>query len=409
MNSPQPKISPSARFRIAFIVSHPIQYYAPLYRELSKRVGFDVKVFYTWRDDRPAHDSKFQRNFAWDIPLMEGYDFEVVPNESHDPGTHHRAGLKNSSLVGRVKAWNPDAVQITGYNYISHGRAIRELSALGIPVIFRGDSHLLDGRGRWWKWLIKKKILTRIYRRPAAFACVGRANRNYYRAFGVPESKLFHVPHTIDVERFSGDDVESEARAGQWRQNLGISKDYMVFLYAAKFEARKRPLELLRAFGQAKLSKTALLFVGSGELEEKLKAEASKLRDSSSRIDFLSFQNQSVMPDVYRLGDVLVLPSGYGETWGLSVNEAQACGRPALVSDCVGCSQDIVRPGENGGIFRTDDWGGCGDALRRMAEIDWRSRRSKIREEAKAFDTSKGVDALIACLRSARGQTAGGN
>ena len=159
--------------RLAFIVSHPVQYYVPIYRDLAKRARNQetgdtrqetaeddaaevtaLKVFYTWRDAGPALDEKFGKEFAWDIPLMEGYDFEVVPNTSPDPGTHHRKGLINPDLVERVRAWQPDAVHITGYNYVSHGQAIKELSEAGIPVIFRGDSHLLDGRGPWWKWWI---------------------------------------------------------------------------------------------------------------------------------------------------------------------------------------------------------------------------------------------------------------
>ena len=422
--------------RLAFIVSHPIQYYVPVYRELAKRDGVTLKVFYTWRDAGPAQDVKFGKEFAWDIPLMKGYDFEVVPNTSTKPGTHHRRGLINPELAQRVKAWKPDAVHITGYNYVSHGQAIRDLSKAGIPVIFRGDSHLLDGLGPWWKWQLKKCFVSRIYRWPSAFTYVGQNNRDYYRAFGVPERKLFPVPHTIEVGRFAEPHEELEAKALAWRRELGIPDDHFVFLYAAKLEPRKRPMELLEAFLAADLPKTTLLFVGSGELEEALhervrrssqssvdssqhkKTEDSQLTaesraaggdrspqrptdtaNSAHRVVFLPFQNQSVMPVVYRLGDALVLPSGYGETWGLAVNEAQACGRPSLVSDCVGCARDIVREGENGSVFRTDDWEACVRVMRKMANGEWRSKREAIRVGAWGFDTARGVDALLSGLR----------
>jgi len=433
---------------LAFIVSHPVQYYVPIYRELERRIRQTaeggrqaaecirqtedrllttddsaritaLKVFYTWRDAGPAKDVKFGKEFAWDIPLMEGYDFEVVPNTSSDPGTHHRGGLINPDLVERVKAWKPDAVHITGYNYVSHGQAIKELSKAGIPVIFRGDSHLRDGRGPWWKQWLKKSWLSKIYRCPQAFAYVGQANRDYYRAFGVPEQKLIHVPHTIEVGRFAEPNEELEAKALAWRRELGIPDEHFVFLYAAKLEPRKRPMELLEAFLQADLPKTTLLFVGSGELEEALKervrsssqtsgdsgqhrkTESRQLKTANSRgnVRFLEFQNQSVMPLVYRLGDSLVLPSGYGETWGLAVNEAQACGRPALVSDCVGCARDIVREGENGAVFRTDDWEDCVAKMRLMANGEWRTKREAIRVGAWGFDTARGVDALLSGLR----------
>jgi len=101
------------------------------------------------------------------------------------------------------------------------------------------------------------------------------------------------------------------------------------------------------------------------------------------------------MPLVYRLGDALVLPSGYGETWGLAVNEAQACGRPSLVSDCVGSARDIIRESENGIIVRTGDWEDCVRGMRQMVKIDWRSKREAIRARAREFDTARGVDALL--------------
>jgi glycosyltransferase involved in cell wall biosynthesis len=472
--------------RLAFIVSHPIQYYVPVYRGLAERIrqaderpkdqeltglkGEELerpkdeslgdekswrpntdncqlsaddsarisalKVFYTWRDAGPARDVKFGKEFAWDIPLMEGYDFEVVPNTSLEPGTHHRQGLINPDLVARVKVWKPDAVHITGYNYVSHGQAIKELSKAGIPVIFRGDSHLLDDRGPWWKWWIKKIFLSRVYRRPSAFAYVGQANRDYYRSFGVPERKLFPVPHTIEVGRFAEPNEQLEAKALVWRRELGIPDDHFVFLYAAKLEPRKRPMELLEAFLAADVPKTTLLFVGSGELEGALKErverdqKTKRLKDQKTMgpgghgttgptteektedcklhtancghcVLFLPFQNQSRMPLVYRLGDALVLPSGYWETWGLAVNEAQACGRPSLVSDCVGCARDIVREGENGMIFRTDDWKDCVAKMKRMVDGGWRTKRDAIRAGAWKFDTARGVEALLVVLASA--------
>jgi glycosyltransferase involved in cell wall biosynthesis len=430
--------------RLAFIVSHPIQYYVPIYRELAElarqrttgsqddktkgrheadrktdhglRTTDDktqvtaLKVFYTWRDAGPALDEKFGKTFSWDIPLMEGYDFEVVPNTSPDPGTHRRKGLINPDLVERVKAWKPDAVHITGYNYVSHGQAIKELSKAGIPVIFRGDSHLLDGRGPWWKWQLKKLFVSRVYHWPKAFSYVGQANRDYYRAFGVPENKLFHVPHTIEVGRFAEPNNELEAKALAWRRELGIPDENFVFLYAAKLEPRKRPDRLLESFVKADIPNTTLLFVGSGALEAALRSRVAGgewlvkgngvFEKGTKRVVFLEFQNQSAMPVVYRLGDVLVLPSGYAETWGLAVNEAQACGRPSLVSDCVGCARDIISEGKTGEVFRTDDWDDCIRVMRLMAHGEWRKKREAIRAGAVLYDTARGVDALLDSLSS---------
>jgi glycosyltransferase involved in cell wall biosynthesis len=83
-------------------------------------------------------------------------------------------------------------------------------------------------------------------------------------------------------------------------------------------------------------------------MEQELKQSAEKL----DNVKFLDFQNQSMMPAIYRLGDIFLLPSvGPGETWGLAVNEAMACGKPAITSDKVGCAKDLVINSENGYIY----------------------------------------------------------
>jgi glycosyltransferase involved in cell wall biosynthesis len=104
-----------------------------------------------------------------------------------------------------------------------------------------------------------------------------------------------------------------------------------------------------------------LLLVGSGPLEK----EVTSLAAGDSRIVRAPFRNQSEMPATYAAGDVLVLPSrGRSETWGLAVNEAFCLGRPVIVSDAVGCHEDLVTPGRTGWIFRSGDRGALAKTLR---------------------------------------------
>lgn len=385
--------------RIGIIVSHPVQYYVPLYRRLVEQREFEVRVFYTWHGGSEAVlDRGFGKKFAWDIPLTEGYPYEVVPNVSSEPGTHHFRGLQNPELLSRVLAWKPDVVHLTGYPYASHLQAMRGLASQGVPVLFRGDSHLLDDR-RGWKWWLTRAVLRRVYRWPAAFLCVGLANRAYYQACGVPTEKLFACPHSIEVERFAEPREQWEADALRWRSELGVRAGERVLLYAGKLEPKKRPLELMQAFLHEAPQEWRLLVLGDGQLGSQVQSLA---RLHPARIMTLPFQNQSRMPAVYRLGDLFVLPSAYAETWGLAVNEALACGRPVLVSDRVGCAADVVRPGRNGMIFRHDDWGHFGECLR-----DMDNRASSIADpasliaDARRFDipaTMAGLDAALTAV-----------
>lgn len=353
----------TGKIRLAIIVSHPIQYYAPLHQRLARRNDLDVKVFFTWHSaEAPVQDRGFGRPVAWDIPLTEGYAFELVSNVAADPGPHHFFGLRNPALVERVQAWSPDVVHITGWAWHSNFSALRTFAKRGIPILFRGDSHLLDSASQGPRWWIKQAVLRHVFTWPTAFLVVGAANRAYYEAFGVGADRLLPCPHSIDVRRFAEPSDEFERQAAQWRQQLGIESGSRVLLFAGKLERKKRPIELMRAVQALEDRNCVLILVGNGGQEEQVHALAT---NNPKRFRVLPFQNQSRMPIVYRLGDLFVLPSSYDETWGLAVNEAIACGRPVLVSNRVGCAADVVNS-SCGRVVNSDD----PDALvRSLAEM----------------------------------------
>lgn len=368
--------------RLAIIVSHPIQYYVPLYRRLSQRSDLELKVFYTWHGgERAILDEGFKKEVAWDIPLRDGYQFEIVPNVARKPGTHHFGGLRNPALTKRVLMWQPDVVHLTGYAYASHLRAMEVFHRQGLPILFRGDSHLLDG-GEGWKWLLKRALLTTIYRWPTVFLYVGQANREYYSRFGVPDPKLHYCPHSIEVSRFAEPNTKWEAEAREWRSGLGLSERQRVCLFVGKFEDIKQPIALMRAFLEMNDSDLVLVMVGDGELGPQVDMLARNFPD---RFRVLPFQNQSRMPVVYRLGNVVVLPST-SETWGLTVNEAFACGRPVLVSDRVGCAVDLVKSGQTGEVFRTGDWSDFKLKVRATLKLSETLNRPALIRFANSFD-----------------------
>ena len=380
--------------RLAIIVSHPIQYYVPLYQRLAQRSDVTIKVFFTWHTGQAAvEDHGFKTPVVWDIPLTEGYEFELVPNVSSHPGTHHFLGLRNPSLVEQVLSWRPDVVHITGWAWISHVLALRAFRKKGIPTLFRGDSHLLDLAPCGPRWWIKHALLKHVYSWPTGFLVVGAANRAYYEAFGVEPNRLFPCPHSIDVGRFVDPSKVLEREAAQWREQLGIACDRCVLLFAGKFERKKQPLELMRAVLALNNLDPVLVMVGSGELG----AEVNGLAASNpERFRVLPFQNQSRMPVVYRLGNLFVLPSAFGETWGLAVNEALACGRPVLVSDRVGCAADVV-DASCGRVFSQADPSALVVALKEMiGEKDKLSKMGQMAtERAWLFDVSHTEAALI--------------
>lgn len=344
-------MNPPPGIRLAVVLSHPIQYYSPWFRWLAANTGIDLRVFYLWDSGTSVrHDPQFQKAFQWDVDLLSGYSSEFVPNLSRQPSTHRFGGLKNPSLGARLDAWKPDAVLLYGYKSMSHLRAIAWARGARVPVIFRGDSHLLGRPVPGW---MRALPLRWLYGRISAFTYVGRANRAYFEAFGVPKEKLFYSPHSVDDRLFNPGDPRHRLAAEAIRRELALPGGTRVVLFAGKLVAHKQPRELLMAFLDLKLPNAALVFVGEGP--EKRDLERMAREAGRGTVHFLPFANQTEMPSRYLLADLFVLPSrGYYETWGLAVNEAMHMGIPCLVSDRVGCQQDLVTQGETGWVFRSD-------------------------------------------------------
>ncbi|PWS26385.1 glycosyl transferase family 1 [Pedobacter yonginense] len=334
--------------RLAIITTHPIQYYAPVFKLLAKAIT--LKVFYTGGEQLiNQFDRGFNKKIEWDLPLLDGYDYQFLENSSADAGTHHFKGIVNPKGIQRINEFKPNAILIYGWAFSSHLKIIRFFSGK-IPLYFRGDSTLMDDKPTI-RTLLKRVFLTWVYRHIDVAFYVGEKNRAYFEHFGLANRQLIFAPHAIDNDRFSNDETDALAVRKQFKLN----NDDVLILFAGKLEAKKNPALLLNTFFDLNLSKAHLLFVGNGPLESKLKAEIEGHKAKDNRVHFMDFQNQTQMPAIYQSCDLFCLPSkGPGETWGLAVNEAMAAGKAILISDKVGCSTDLLKPGLNGEIFNTE-------------------------------------------------------
>lgn len=340
--------------RLAVVISHPIQYYSPWFKELARQPGLLLRVYFLWDFGiSPQFDHGFGQEVKWDIPLLDGYEYSFVANVACNPGTHHFAGLKNPTLVSELLDWRPDAILLFGYIYSSHLRLLLDLRLRRVPFLLRGDSHQLAHR-KGIKCLVARLIRNILFLRFSAGLPVGQANSDWMSLNGIPRNCQFLAPHAIDNYRFQSTAGEAEAAASLWRKKLGISREAIVVLFAGKFEAKKRPLDLLEAFMSLRHPSAVLVYVGAGPLEQDLKRKAALFE--TGRVIIEGFQNQSAMPRTYALADLVVLPSyGIGETWGLCINEAMNMAKPVIVSSHVGCGPDLVIPGETGWIFPAGD------------------------------------------------------
>ncbi len=224
--------------RLAVITTHPIQYYAPWFRQISNQLNGAFRVFYLWDFGITDQvDPSFQQALRWDLPLLEGYESEIVPNCSRRPGTDHFWGIDNPNLGQRLREWQPTAILCLGYNYATMVRLLLRRQVGHVPLLLRGDSHRLIKRRGFSAWL-KKQILTALFRRFAAFLYVGKANRDYLQQHGATDQQLFFSPHAVDNDRFRANAEQVEKEGAAWKQLLGIPANKRVILFAGKFQEK---------------------------------------------------------------------------------------------------------------------------------------------------------------------------
>ncbi|MES2848592.1 MAG: glycosyltransferase family 4 protein [Bacteroidota bacterium] len=380
--------------RLAIVSTHPIQYNAPLFQLLAANDIVSIKVFYTWGESVLSNkfDPGFGKNIEWDIPLLQGYDYSFVKNISPAPGSHSYKGIDNPSLVSSIENWGASAVLVYGWNFKSHLYCLRYFHKK-IPVLFRGDSTLTD-KQPFLKNIARKFVLSRVYRNIDIALYTGTKNKEYFKAFGLKENQLVFAPHAVQNERFAKTDNAHDNFTRQTKKDLSIQENETVVVFSGKFQQKKDPQLLLKVFKHLNYKHSHLVFVGDGELTTALKAAAQGF----TNIHFLPFQNQSLMPAVYRLGDIFCLPSkGPGETWGLAVNEAMASGRAIIASDKTGCAVDLVKDNINGFVFKAGDEEALREILTKML-----SDKKKVlqmgdasKEIIKDWSLSKTANAII--------------
>lgn len=340
--------------KLAILATHPIQYYAPLFKQLSNSELLSIRVYYGWVGMTKVNtDPGFGTAFSWDVPLLDGYEFEFLKNKSRQPGSHHFNGIDCYETIKRISEWDPQAIMVYGWGYRSHLKALRYFKRR-IPVLFRGDSTLLDPLPLWRR-IARRIRLRSVYKSVDYALYVGSNNKDYFLDCGLTEKQLVFAPHSVDNERFRPS-KEAKINGLSFRRSLGIPDQHRLILFVGKLEPKKCPLMLYDAFQTVyrrnaseyygSSSGVSLVFVGAGPLLEELKGRHGK------HVYVAGFRNQNELPGIYASADLVVLPSaGPGETWGLTINEAMASGCAVATSDRVGCARDLVFDKLNGWTF----------------------------------------------------------
>ena len=384
--------------RLAVLSTHPIQYQVPWFRALSKQPSIQLEVLYCHKATAAEQGAAgFGRDFDWDVPLLNGYEYRFLKNEASQPTISSFKGLNTPEIATLISSSRYDALLVHGWHYRSAWQAFRACWKARIPLLVRGDSQLLTPRSAL-KTIMKKATYPAFISRFDACLAVGTRSREYFLHYGALPQKVFLVPHVIDEEMYERQLPPLEERRTQLRTEWNLKDSLVVFAFVGKFLPVKRPMDFIRAVERASSSSSdvAAIMVGDGPLRATCEEYA---RSRHVPIRFVGFLNQSLIMKAYVVSDALVLPSE-SETWGIVVNEAMRCGRPCFVSDQVGSAPDMIEPGVTGETFPAGDVDALAGMMLHFAQrpADWISMRAGSRNHSIKFSVSCAVDGVLNAL-----------
>jgi glycosyltransferase involved in cell wall biosynthesis len=341
--------------RLAYFVSHPIQYQAPLLRRIAQEEDIDLRVFFSSDHSAGAFvDEGFGVKVEWDVPLLTGYESEFLPRLKGKEGL----GFARPFCYGileRLEQGGFDAVWVHGYNTVNALQAICAAKLLDIPVLLRAESTLHDRERSLPKLMAKEIFFAWLRQQVRGVLAIGQANARYWRRYMGGDMPVYAMPYAVDNAFFEKKAAEAAPHSAELRQTLGLEPGVPVILFASKLQTRKRCGNLLEAWLRLRADgvRGYLLIIGDGEERAALEASA-KASVYAGDVRFLGFRNQTELPAYFALCSVFVLPS-VQEPWGLVVNEVMDAERAVIVSDDVGCQPDLVQDGVNGRVFPAGD------------------------------------------------------
>lgn len=367
-----PKTTSGRRVRLAYLVSHPIQYQAPLLRRIALEPDIELTVLFGSNFSvRGYKDRGFGVEVAWDTPLLDGYrsEFlkplrdtgEVSPTTPISRGIYRRLQQPDGSPAF-------DALWVHGYASINALQAILAANALGIPVLLRAESWLADRVRSPWKLALKSSFFKLLGKGISAVLPIGTQNAAYWTYYFGASVPQFLMPYAVNNDYFARLADAAAPREQELRTELGLSADRPVILFASKLQQRKHADHLIEAYrsfitDRPLPDRPYLVIVGDGEQRAQLESQAQQAGLEDVR--FAGFRNQSELPRFFQLADVFVLPSRH-EPWGLIVNEAMASSCPVIVSTDVGCHADLITDGVEGFVYPVGDIPALTQALRQV-------------------------------------------
>ncbi len=360
--------------RLGVFFSHPTQHHSVMFQHLSCIPGLETRIYYyDFGNLKGAFDAGYGTSEGWDVDLLSGTKSRVLPNILRGKRVNQFRQL-NPRVVGAMLRGRFDAVFMSGYVSPSNWLVLIMAKVLGVQVFYQSDSNILDEERKPQSRLrdvLRRRFLNQVH----LFLPIGDKNQALYHKLGYGTKPMAWCPCPVDVERFKEECARPTTveLSAQLKRKYALPPDAKVVAFCGKFIERKRPQDLIEAIKLLKRSDIYALLIGSGPMEEELRASLKP----DDKVRITGFVNQSQMPAHMMMADVGVVCSEW-DPHPLVVTEFAACGLPVVASHFCGVwgEHDILRPEESGFVYP------CGDVeelAKRIAQlVDDEALRSRM-------------------------------
>lgn len=191
--------------------------------------------------------------------------------------------------------------------------------------------------------------------------------------YNVQPSRIRVIPRGIDIDKFDPERISAE-RVIQLAQRWRIPDGVPVVMLPGRLTRWKGHELLLDALAELNRQKLVCLLVGSDQGRSHYPIELEKKVHRLGLSQIVRFCDHcDDMPAAYMLTDVVVSASTDPEAFGRVVAEAQAMGRPVVISDHGGTKEQII-PGKTGWAFEPGDSSALAKCLEVALSLDSRAR-----------------------------------
>lgn len=334
--------------------------------------------------DRPGVDrlgaTRLVRTRGWRVPVSRSY----------------RVMLSATELRGILERERPDVVEVGSPFIVPHlvrlamaGRSVPTVGFYHADVVRTFAEpyvpHRLAAPLRVLARMAARVLVRRVYLgfhvTVAASASVARE----LRELGIPDVRCIGLG--VDLETFRPPPALAPV---DWRA-YGVEPGVRIGIYAGRFCPEKRLDVLLD--GHARIPpdrRPHLVLVGGGPDEEALRARA-RVQGRLSVVPYV--RDRAALARLYSSAD-FYLATGPGETFGLSIAEALACGLPVVAVDR-GAAPDRVEGSGVAELYHHGDAESAGAAVVRLvARLSPELRARARRHAERSFDWRRTFEAM---------------